>query len=128
MKMIGLKHILLVDDDPINNLITKRKLIKAKPEITLNIVESASEALTYLKNPEKNLPQLILLDINMPDVDGWQFLQEFKQMDMPIKIIIYTSSIDEYDYEKSKDYPQIQDYIVKPLDEDKVTRILAIIP
>jgi CheY-like chemotaxis protein len=127
MKMNGLKHILLVDDDPINNLITKRKLIKAKPEITLNIVESASEALAYLKNPDKNRPQLILLDINMPDVDGWQFLQEFNQMNMSIKIIIYTSSIDEYDYEKSKDYPQIQDYIVKPLDEDKVNRILTIV-
>ncbi len=125
--MNGLKHILLVDDDPINNLITKRKLIKAKPEITLNIVESASEALAYLKNPDKNRPQLILLDINMPDVDGWQFLQEFNQMNMSIKIIIYTSSIDEYDYEKSKDYPQIQDYIVKPLDEDKVNRILTIV-
>jgi CheY-like chemotaxis protein len=127
MKMTGPKHILLVDDDPINNLITKRKLIKAQPDITLNIVESASEALAYLKNPDKNRPQLILLDINMPDVDGWQFLQEFNQMNMSIKIIIYTSSIDEYDYEKSKDYSQIQDYIVKPLDEDKVNRILATI-
>ncbi|MCU0446237.1 MAG: response regulator [Microscillaceae bacterium] len=126
--MTGLKYILLVDDDPINNLITKRKLIKAKPDIALNIVESASEALAYLQNPEKNRPQLILLDINMPDVDGWQFLQEFNRMDMPIKIIIYTSSIDEYDYEKSKDYSQIQDYIVKPLDEDKVNRILAVNP
>ncbi|MCO5949972.1 response regulator [Mucilaginibacter sp. RT5R15] len=74
----------------------------------------------------ENLPEVILLDLNMPVMDGWEFLDEFTKVPPAKKIIIYivTSSIDPADVEKAKQYEAISQYIVKPVTVDNLKEIL----
>ncbi|MFE3867928.1 response regulator [Flavobacterium sp. LS2P90] len=77
----------------------------------------------------ENLPDAILLDLNMPVMDGWQFLDEF--IKLPIKkeisIFIITSSIDPFDIEMSKKYSAVKDYIIKPITVKKLDALCIII-
>src|SRR5882757_768327 len=115
------KRILLIDDDPVTNLINK-KLINREFDYVVNAYVNAKEALNYINNqmnssPE-DIPDIIFLDINMPIMDGWQFLEEFQKFPESVfkkcKIFMLTSSIDRSDIEKSKKYKIVADFISKP--------------
>jgi len=72
------------------------------------------------------LPDLILLDLNMPIMDGWQFLDSFTEFEIEKEIIIYivSSSVDPVDHERSKHYSVVNNFVVKPISVDKVTEIM----
>lgn len=89
-------------------------------------------ALDELKNNASNpsqLPDVILLDLNMPVLDGWQFLDEFELVDFTKKIVIFivSSSIDPSDLEMAKNYPTVKSYIVKPLTSEKLKQASLLI-
>ena len=88
--------------------------------------EDALENLIAIKDDKEALPEVILLDLNMPIMDGWQFLDEFTQVKVDKKITVYivSSSIDPLDYEKSKKYSHIENYIIKPVQTDDLKTIL----
>ncbi|MDQ7918564.1 response regulator [Mesonia sp. MT50] len=71
---------------------------------------------------------MILLDLSMPVMDGWQFLDEFTKVKIEKKITIYivSSSIDPMDYERAKSYNDIQNYIIKPVQTEDLKSILKI--
>lgn len=117
-----MKKVILIDDDPINNLITKRKLLKFNPQIELRIFENAESAIAWLKSSPSVFPDLILLDINMPEISGWGFLESTQDL-FNIPIIIYTSSIDEVDREKANNYSLVKGYIIKPINDEKIKLI-----
>lgn len=126
MQTIDLVYI--IDDDDILLMLTKiliqRNALYEKSEEFYN----GQEALDRLKEAiEKgeNLPKVILLDLNMPIVDGWQFLEEFLQLPLPVEIPIFivTSSIDPRDIEEAKKHPSVKDYIMKPITADKLNMI-----
>jgi response regulator of citrate/malate metabolism len=75
----------------------------------------------------QNSPQvdLLLLDINMPDLDAWSFLDELVKNNISIPVVIITSSIDQDDIDKSKKYEMIINYIIKPITEEKIATIIA---
>ena len=81
-----------------------------------------------LKNEPETLPEVILLDLSMPVMDGWQFLDEFTKVKIEKKITIYivSSSIDPMDYERAKSYNDIQNYIIKPVQTEDLKSILKI--
>ena len=86
--------------------------------------------LEYLKHCESNLtevPGLIFLDINMPEMNGFDFLDSFKTLSDNIKshcnIIMLTSSMDENDYKRSYESTFVKGYIIKPLNEEKINRL-----
>jgi len=89
----------------------------------------ALEEFQHFKDNQINLPDIILLDINMPIMDGWEFLHAFRkiQIDTSSKIPIYivSSSIANEDIEKSKLYPEIIDYLTKPLELDIISSIIS---
>lgn len=118
------KIIAVVDDDPIFQIIAKKMMAICAPEWQVIGFGSGSETLQFLRDhkAESNkIPDILLLDINMPQFDGWMFLEEFKNikanLEKTIKIYLTSSSIDPKDIARAKQEPDLTDYIVKPLTE-----------
>ena len=92
------------------------------PQTALNeLIANASNVL--------KLPDVILLDINMPVLDGWQFLDDFKNIIFAKKIVVFivSSSIDPQDLEMVKNYPILKNYIIKPLSANKLKQASELI-
>lgn len=110
------KNILLIDDDEIHNFIAKTKLGLFFPDSTIEVVENATDGLTYLKN---QIPALILLDVNMRELSGFQFVEKYSALgydSRPTKIVMLSSSFFDKDVDRAKENDLIVDYIVKPCD------------
>lgn len=111
-----MKTIFLIDDQPITNYITK-KLFEVNgvdnPVIDFTNPELAFEAL----NAKQQI--LILLDLNMPEMTGWEFLDKMKKEQNIHETVILTSSSSKLDREKAKEYPNVLAYVEKPLDKIK---------
>lgn len=128
--------VMLIDDNEIDNLINQ-KIIESS-EICNHIFTHTGgrSAIEFLKNSEKIatmigttdcLPDIIFLDIDMPLMDGFQFLDEFEALSETIKnhckIVMLTSSINSKDVKKSKRYINVKQYINKPLTKDNLKAI-----
>ena len=122
--MKTVKHAFLIDDDPVTNLINLQVMEHSKLASRVSTFTDAKSALAKLKeiwesDPEK-LPEIIFLDVAMPGMDGWGFLDVFikfpASMQQKCSIIILTCSIDLFDIKKAKKYGIVKDYITKPLD------------
>jgi CheY-like chemotaxis protein len=125
--------VLCVDDDPITLLLIK--MIVAKTAFAKEIItaKSGDEAMSYFENlvvlHNQNYPKVILLDLNMPVMGGWEFLDNFTKKDLPIvfkntKVFILSSSIDPLDIEKAKTYPIVIDFISKPITKEKLQQLM----
>lgn len=124
-------NILIIDDDPLFLLLIKKTIIKYELSKTIAAFTDGLEALESLKDAIKNqtqLPDILLLDINMPIMDGWEFLDLFKPLletiDKKISIYIATSSIAENDKLKAKSYSIVIDYLLKPIDQQILNTII----
>lgn len=115
----------IIDDDKLS--IKLMSMLITKSNFCEEIVSfyNPQLALDELKNNANNLsklPDVILLDLNMPVLDGWQFLDEFSLISFAkeIAVFIVSSSIDPSDLELAKSYPIVKDYIIKPLSSQKL--------
>lgn len=122
--------ICLIDDDQIYTFGFK-KLINLKGlNSQVTSFSDANQALNWLKNVfnRSNLPDVIFLDINMPGMDGWEFMHEFAELKSQLgkKITVYmlSSSIDLNDIYRAKNILDIEDYIFKPVNEHQLREIL----
>ncbi len=127
MKKIALTCI--IDDDPIYIFGTRRMMEIAnfcESFMIFNNGKNALETLEKIILAEGTLPELILLDLNMPIMDGWEFLDEFIKIPCEQKVTIYiiTSSIDNEDIKKAKTYSHVSNYILKPVTVDSLKVIL----
>ena len=129
--MARIKRILLIDDDEISNFINERKIRNAAITEQIDVCISGSRALNLLseiidKNQQK--PEVILLDINMPVMDGFGFLNEFVKLPFTfteeIKIAMLTSSLEKEEVKRSYEYKNVVDFINKPLSTEKITVLL----
>ena len=110
--MKTIKHALLIDDDAIINMINTRVVKIGKLAEKVTAITDAKEALDLLKtlwlSDPAEFPEIIFLDINMPDMDGWDFLDEFKNFPSEAlakcKVVMLTSSIDLFDIKKARFY------------------------
>ncbi|HSZ24636.1 MAG TPA: response regulator [Cytophagaceae bacterium] len=116
--------ILLIDDDPMSNIFNTMKIKKIYPTIDVFSVTSAIEAIHYLKDKNKRIPSIIFLDLNMPIMNGWDFLEEYKIMNIGIDVILVTSSENAEDISKSKEYKEVKDYIIKPMTTENLQKIV----
>jgi CheY-like chemotaxis protein len=125
------EKICIIDDDEIYIFLMKKSLSAMginNEVISFFNGSDALEELIQLKADNQELPGIILLDINMPIMDGWEFLTEFRKVNInnykKIPIYIVSSSIANEDFEKSKTFPEILDYLSKPVDLDTLESIL----
>ena len=120
--MVQFDAVFLVDDDPINNLINRRLLGKTKISCRIEEFQGGQDSLLKIKElaPEESL--LIFLDINMPVLNGWEFLNKYLEMypDRNDKIVILSSSIDFQDRQKADEYVIVSGFLEKPLTIDKI--------
>ena len=122
---------MLIDDDKANNFLNKKTLNKMHCTEHIDVAENGQIALELLEKGLKMkhcLPELIFLDINMPIMDGWEFLEEFGKREIfnafQVKIIMLTTSLNPADRAKAENIKEISGFINKPLRESFVKQIL----
>ena len=117
-----LRTVMLIDDDKITNILTKKLLLKHNPEMKVEIFNSPFESIEHLEKLKVNnweMP-IIFLDINMPMMNGWQFLEKIASQNMSPTIYILTSSVDRNDIEKARTYKNVKAFLTKPLTVEKM--------
>ena len=125
--------VFVVDDDKIFHFIIKKLLVHNNINVSPKFFENGLQAIEGIKtklNKGENPPDLILLDINMPILDGWQFLEEFKaikdKLSKEIIIYIVSSSDDSTDKNKAKNYQsEVKNYYLKPMTADDLKEIFS---
>jgi CheY-like chemotaxis protein len=113
---MGLREVLLVEDDRVDALLVKKAFRSLKIDNPIHHVENGEEALAFLRNSENNRPWIVLLDINMPRMNGIEFLEEARKDDelKHIPVIILTSSVEQRDRIDAFKFG-IAGYMVKPV-------------
>ncbi|MEX2593354.1 MAG: response regulator [Anditalea sp.] len=111
------KVIVFIDDDKVQHMINKKILLKINPNLQLNFFESPQLALNWLN---ENNADILLLDINMPEMKGWEVLNHLEERGIDIEVKMLTSSVAPEDLEKSKNYEMVSGFLVKPLKEEAV--------
>ena len=124
--MYSFDSIVLIDDDPINNLINKRLISKLDICPKVDEFLEAEKALYTIQAMGSDSHLLILLDINMPVMNGWDFLNQYLEVCKvrEDKIIVLSSSIDFQDRQKAEEFNCVSGFIEKPLTPDKLKNIL----
>jgi len=121
------KEICVIDDDKIYQLIIKKVIERTEEFDLMCFYNDAIEAFEEFKNLEKELPEIILLDINMPQMDGWQFLESLipcrPNLYKETIIYIVTSSIAHSDRDKAESYKEVSGFLSKPLSVEKLKEI-----
>ncbi|MEZ4804175.1 MAG: response regulator [Bacteroidia bacterium] len=130
MNELKLNLAYIIDDD---------EVIKYLTELMFKQVEFCEQS-KYFKNPinaldellknkddKSKLPDVILLDLRMPEMNGWEFLEKLEQNQLDIPVFIFSSSINEDDILKSQQYKLVKDYIIKPLTIHKINKILRLL-
>lgn len=111
-------HILLVEDNDADQYIAEYVIGKKWPACRVSIASDGEEAIELLGTLKDNLPDLILLDINMPRMNGHEFLETWfksKELEVPV-VVMLTSSEQQADKEKADAFHCVKDYLIKPLD------------
>ena len=129
--------VLLVDDDFATNFINKRVIQKANITKHIQVALNGKEAIDYLCKQGKfesidneyPRPELILLDINMPVMDGWEFMQAFKELNLEnkenISIVMLSSSFNPADRAKAESIEEISAFKQKPMSKEALLQIFA---
>lgn len=128
-KMVHFNCVLLVDDDSATNFLNRRLFKKNGLAETIQIARNGVEAMEYLTRAHQGdeacpVPDLVLLDINMPLVNGWEFLERYESLPEDFKksisIFMLTTSLREDDVEQSKKWQVVKGFIQKPLTQQAV--------
>lgn len=130
-----IKNVMLIDDNKIDLFVNQRIIENFNPSVKTRIFSNALSAISFFKLLELNktiksvaLPDVILLDINMPEMNGFNFFEEFKQLNLisknKIEIYMLSSSMCLDDIIKAKKESYCAGYITKPLTVDKLKNLL----
>ena len=122
-----LNTIMLIDDDEPTNFLSKMLIEEAHCAEHIQVADSGRMALELLSNCS-NSPDLIFLDINMPAMNGWEFLEKYRQLDKgkqgKIVIIMLTTSLNPDDKVKAGKIPEISGFENKPLSSELIDRVI----
>lgn len=134
-KQSSARPLLIVDDDQIVVYLADKLFDRCFPELQLMRAGNGREAINFLNKSSKNYPEVILLDVNMPLVNGFEFLDWFHKEHQPpaglpfAKITVFSTAMRSEERKRSLAYEHVADYIEKPLTEDKIrNRIGVLLP
>lgn len=123
---------MLVDDNQDDNFFHEREIKKSGLVNSIITKNTGIEAINYLRKEETDAdirPELIFLDINMPGMNGWEFLEQYDQLENELKkhviIIMLTTSDNPSDKTKASKWGFVSDYITKPLTKEMIGEIIA---
>lgn len=126
---------LLIDDDEIFQFIMKNTIAEISPDIKIQFFSDGEKGIDFLKKSlgaATNLPDIILLDVNMPFMDGWEFLNEYKSLQTEIKkdidIYLLTSSNNPNDIAMAKEISELSGYLVKPISKEGIKNLISHLP
>lgn len=128
--MEKIKEVLFIDDDEINNFILK-EIFESQYNLKVTFFTEAARALEYLEElvetKSEHLPDIIFLDIKMPEMDGFDFMDAFKEkgysQNFSVSIFMLTSSVNHRDISRAGTYKHIKELITKPLTFDKLEEL-----
>jgi CheY-like chemotaxis protein len=128
----NLRNVCIIDDDVVFQMIMRVKIQKKELAQQFTVFDNGEMAIDFFKKEEnwkpEILPDVVFLDINMPVMNGWEFIEKFAQIvnKLPKKISIYmlSSSIDDRDIERARNLPEICDFISKPIPDERLANIL----
>jgi CheY-like chemotaxis protein len=125
-----MKHILLIDDNTIDNYINKLIVMESKIADSITVMDSGVDALEFLNNLIGNnepFPELIFLDIQKPEMDGFEFLDEFDKFPEDKKerctINLLSSSKDPSDIRRAEEYTCVKNFFSKPMKAEMLKNI-----
>ena len=128
--MLGNKiNLLVIDDDDINIFIIKKIVEKTGLDINMVSKGNGQQAIDYIKDSianQEQFPNLMLIDINMPIMNGWEFIEAYQMLNVQQNVDMYilSSSVYENDIEKTKSYPLVKGFISKPLSIDRLKELV----
>lgn len=129
--MKPIKNLFLVDDDEIFVFLTKRTIEETNLADQIKIFGNGKDAIDFLRQAVQNkemLPEIIFLDLSMPIMDGWGFLEAYvalkPKLDKRITIYILSSSVSPHDIERAKTISVVSDFIVKPIVKDQFMEVV----
>ncbi|QRM89809.1 response regulator [Lacinutrix sp. WUR7] len=121
----------IVDDDDVYQFTIKKTINSLNIAKNIMAFSDGEEALNFMienLHNDEELPDVILLDINMPIMDGFQFMEEYikikPKLDKKITIYMISSSVDASDVERANKISEVSDYIIKPIKEGQIQSIL----
>ena len=125
----------LIDDDEIFQFIMKNTIAEISPDIKIKFFSDGEKGMDFLKQnlgAATNVPDIILLDVNMPFMDGWEFLKEYKSLQTKIKkdinIYLLTSSNNPNDIAMAKEISELSGYLVKPISKEGIKNLISHFP
>ena len=124
----SLKHILLIDDDEPTNFYHSMMIEESGLCPNIYVKDSAVEAIKWLKDEANPIPDLIFLDINMPIMNGWEFLDEYKELPdvkkTDIIVVMLTTSLNPNDMERANKMDEISSFMNKPLTIENIQKVV----
>ncbi len=130
--MEKVKSLAIIDDDNLFVFLIKKAISLANVVENINVFNNGLDALNYMKentmDPEK-IPDVIFLDLSMPVMDGWQFLEEFVKL-MPamthkVRIYIVSSSISPHDISRARAISAVSDFLIKPISRERLIDLVT---
>jgi CheY-like chemotaxis protein len=126
-----MKKLIFIDDSPLDHFILKRILARYNLAYEVNCTENGEEVITFLQKHKDNpeiLPDIILLDLYMPNFDGWECLEKIQKicskLTKPIKTYILSSSINPQDIQHAKQFDCVRSFIFKPITKEMLERLI----
>ena len=126
-------NFIVIDDDEINNMLCQIIIKQAMGGAQVETFVFPKEGLNYIKNnftqPAEKIETILFLDINMPEMNAWEFLEQYDLLPEDVKsqllIIVLSSSVNEEDKRRAAENKYVSSYLVKPLLKDTIRSIVA---
>ena len=122
-------NVILIDDNATTNFISRKHFSKFEVIDEIIDFQSSSLALEYLRNnPNRKTPHLIMLDINMPGMNGWEFMDQYNQLHQDnvrnSVLIILSSTPNPLEQKRARETKGVSEMLLKPLTKENITKIL----
>jgi len=121
------KTVMIVEDDEGLQYYMKILIARLYKEVEVIQAYDGREALDYIQDNREKIPEVILLDLNMPGMNGFEFLENWQQSyaDSETNIVILTSSQKEEDKDRARTYSAVKDYLIKPVEQSDLEKVIG---